>query len=176
MSELTEVVNLDRLEDVRRSFRREKKTKLDLEQKQVCGWRQVRGWRWSWGASRCWGENRGWGRGPCPGFVWCQSKKEQGRRNWQVEEPRTRMHIIDDGSGCQNWPKWGTVRCFEDVTRSFNPARKNGMMDFNRFRTRRRARVALRPKIYRKGEPWKTSPSKSGTLHLQNLKTQRPNG
>ena len=25
-------------------------------------------------------------------------------------------------------------------------------------------------------EPWKTNPSKSGTLNLQNLKTQRPNG
>ena len=36
-SELTEVRNLDSFEDVRRSFRREKKTKLDLEQKQVCG-------------------------------------------------------------------------------------------------------------------------------------------
>ena len=125
MSELTEVWNFDSFEEVRRSFRREKKTKL--EQRQVCGWRQDRGWRWSWGASRRWGGDRGWGR--CP-----DKKGARPKELTKVEECKTRIHLIDDGFGCRNWPKWETLidwKMYEEV--SEGKKKRSWISNKNRF-------------------------------------------
>ena len=101
-----------------------------------------------------------------PNPLFCFGRQSGGRRStvlfWWSALPRTRFFLggtIDDkkgmrghGMGCQNWPK-------NEHELSTLPQKTVWwiLIDVER---RRWARTALRPKNNRKGEPWKTKPSK----------------